>query len=50
MKYVTKNSVNCEPFSNSKSALNDQQNLDSNLHRVRIENPSVIISQQININ
>ena len=28
-----------ENFSDSKSPLNDQHNLDSNLHRVRIENP-----------
>ena len=45
---VTKNSVNSEPFSNS--SLSDQQNLGSNLHRVRIENPSRIIFGQININ
>ena len=31
---VTKNSVNSEPFNNSKSSLNNQQNLGSNLHRV----------------
>ena len=35
---VTKNSVNSKPLNNSKSSLNDQQNLGSNLHRVRIEN------------
>ena len=27
---VTKNSVNSEPFNNSKSSINDQQNLGSN--------------------
>ena len=32
---VTKNSVNSKPLSNSKSLPNDQQNLGSNLHRVR---------------
>ena len=47
---VTKNSVNSKPLNNSKSSLNYQQNLDSNLHRVRIENPSRIIFGQININ
>ena len=47
---VTKNSVNSKPLNNSKSLLNDQQNLGSNLHRVRIENPSRIIFGQININ
>ena len=47
---VTKNSVNSKPLNNSKSSLNDQQNLGSNLHRVRIENPSRIIFGQININ
>ena len=47
---VTKYSFNSEPFSNSKSSLNDQQNLGSNFHRVRIENPSRIIFGQININ
>ena len=46
---VSKNSVNSEPFSNSKSSLDDQLNLGSNLHKVRIENPSRIISEQINI-
>ena len=46
---VSKNSVNSEPFSNSKSSLDDQLNLGSNLHRVRIENPSRIIFEQINI-
>ena len=33
---VTKNSVNSKPLNNSKSSLNNQQNLGSNLHRVRI--------------
>ena len=47
---VTKNSVNSKPFSNSKSSLNDQQNLGSNLRRVRIENPSRMTFGQININ
>ena len=50
MTNVTKNSVNSEPFSNSKSSLNDQYNLGSNLHRVRIENLSRIIFGQLNIN
>ena len=45
---VTKNSVNSRLFNNSKSSLNDQLNLGSNLHRVRIENPSRIIFGQIN--
>ena len=36
---VTKNSVNSKPLNNSKSVLNDQLNLESNLHRVRVENP-----------
>ena len=36
---VTKNSVNSKPLNNSKSLLNDQKNLGSNLHRVRVENP-----------
>ena len=47
---VTKYSVNSKPLNNSKSSLNDQQNLGSNLHMVRIENPSKIIFGQININ
>ena len=47
---VTKNSVNSKPLNNCKSLLNDQKNLGSNLHRVRIENPSRIIFGQININ
>ena len=47
---VAKSSVNSKPLNNSKSSLNDQQNLDSNVHRVRIENPSRIIFGQININ
>ena len=46
---VTKNSVNNKPLNSSKFLLNDQQNLGSNLHRVRIENPSRIIFRQINI-
>ena len=46
---VTKNSVNSKPLNNSKSSLNDQQNLGSNLHRVRIENPLRIIFGQIKI-
>ena len=37
-------------MNNSKSSLNDQQNLGSNLDRVRIENPARIIFGQININ
>ena len=36
---VTKNSDNSKPLNNSKSSLNDQENLGSNLHRVRIEKP-----------
>ena len=47
---VTKNSVNSKPFHNSKSSTNDQQNQGSNLHMVRIENPSRVIFGQININ
>ena len=47
---VTKNSVNSKPLNNSKSSLNDQQNLDSNLHRIRIENPSRTKFGQIKIN
>ena len=47
---VTKNFVNSKPLKNSKSLLNDQKNLVSNLHRVRIENPSRIIFGQINSN
>ena len=47
---VTKNYGNSKPLNNSKSLLNDQKNLGSNLHRVRIENPSRIIFGQININ
>ena len=47
---VTKNSVNSKPLNNSKSLLNDQQDLVFNLHRVRIETPSRIIFGQININ
>ena len=47
---VTKNSVTSKPLNNSKSLLNDQKNLGSNLHKVRIENPSRIIFGQININ
>ena len=47
---VTKHSINSKPLNNSKSLLNDQQNLGSNLHRVRIETPSRIIFGQININ
>ena len=46
---ATKNSVNTEPFSNSKSSLNDQ-NLGSNLHGVRIVNASRITFGQTNIN
>ena len=33
---VTKNSVNSKPLNDSKSSLNDQQNLGSNLNRARI--------------
>ena len=47
---VTKNSVTSKPLNNSKSLLNDQKNLGSNLHRVRIETPSRIIFGRININ
>ena len=47
---VTKNSVNSKPLNNSKSVLNDQLNLESNLHRVRVENPWRIIFGQINVN
>ena len=47
---VTENFVNNEPFSNSKSFFNDQQNLGFNLQRVRTENPSRTILGQININ
>ena len=47
---VTKNSVNSKPLNNSKSSLKNQQILGSNLHRVRIENPTRIIFGQININ
>ena len=35
---MTKNSVDSEPFNNSKFSLNDQYSLGSNLHRVRNEN------------
>ena len=34
---VTKNSVNSKPLNNSKSSRNDQQNLGSNLQRIRTE-------------
>ena len=47
---VTENFVNNEPFSNSKSFFNDQQNLGFNLQGVRTENPSRTILGQININ
>ena len=47
---ATKNYVDSKPFNNSKSSLNNQQNLGSNLHKVRIENPSGIIFGHININ
>ena len=50
IKDVTKNSVDSKPLNNSKSSLNDQQNLGSNLHRIRIENPSKTIFGQITIN
>ena len=46
---VTKNSVNNKSLNNAKYSLNDQQNLGSNSHRVRIENPSRIIFGQVNI-
>ena len=46
---VTKNSVTRKPLNNSKSSLNDQFNLGSNLRRVRIENTSRIIFKEINI-
>ena len=47
---VTKNCFNSKHLNNSQSSLNDQQNLDSNLLRVRTENPSRTIFGQININ
>ena len=47
---VSKNSVNSESFVNSKSSFNDQQNLISNLNRVRTENSPRIIFEQITIN
>ena len=47
---ATKSSINSEPFSKSKYSLNDQHNLGSNLHTLRIENPSRIKFGQININ
>ena len=47
---VTKNSVTSKHLNNSKSLLSDQKNLGSNLHKVRIENPSRIIFGQMNIN
>ena len=47
---VSKNYVSSGSFGNSKSSLNDQQNLGSNLNRVRIENASRIIFGQISIN
>ena len=50
---VTKSSVTSKPLNNSKFLLIlliDQKNLGSNLHKVRIENPSGIIFRQININ
>ena len=47
---VTKNSAYSKPLNNSKSSLNDQQTLGSDLHTVRIENLSIIIFGQININ
>ena len=34
---VTKSSVNSKPLINSKSSLHDQQNLGSNLQRIRTE-------------
>ena len=46
---VTENSVNNKSLNNAKYSLNDQQNLGSNSHRVRIENPSRIIFGQVNI-
>ena len=50
---VTKYSVNSKPCSkplnNSKFLRNNQQNLGSNLRRVRIENSSRIIFGQIDI-
>ena len=47
---ATKKSVNSQPFNNSKSLLNNQQNPCSNLLRVRVEIPSRIIFGEININ
>ena len=45
---ATKKSVNSQPFNNSKSLLNDQQNPCSKLLRVRVEIPSRIIFGEIN--
>ena len=47
---VTKNYVTSKPLNNSKSLLSDQKNLGSNLHKVRIENPSRITFEQISFN
>lgn len=49
-KISYKNSIYSKAFSDSKSLLNDQHNLGSNLHRVRNENTSRIIFEQISIN
>ena len=49
-KISSKNSIYSKAVSDSKSLLNDQHNLDSNLHRVRNENTSRIIFGQISIN
>ena len=38
-----------KPLSNSKYSLNDQQNLGSKLHKVRIGNASGILFGQVNI-
>ena len=46
MADVTNNSVNSKPLKNCKYLLNDQKNLGSTLHRVRIENTSRIIFGQ----
>ena len=54
---VTKNSANSKSQNNSKSSLKDEQNLRSNLHRVRIDNPqesffdrSILTQSEISLN
>ena len=44
---VTTNSATSKPLNNSKSLVSNQKNLGSNIHKVRIENPSRIIFGQI---